>query len=268
MMSQLPFLLRLVDDKSPNVRAKVAQRLRAYGPNIWDEIRDLNIVLSDEQKALIEDIFKLTRDEVLISAWSSLQGLRSDYLYLENALLALAHWQTGADSIERGQKRLDELAEEFLVTQPYPDSVALSHFLFDFHSLHGAPPNDYHNPMHSNLIYTLENGTGLPITLACVFILVGHRIGLHIEGCNFPGHFLARDSIRDTIFDPYNGGKVLSAREVDLLVRAAPLEMKSAASSREIVARVLRNLSVAYHQKGEPNKSGLFLSLLRSMDGD
>jgi len=267
-MSQLPFLLRLVDDDSPSVRAKIAERLRAYGPGLWDEIRELNINVTDEQKQILDEIFELNRDEILVATWSSLQSLNNEYLYLENALLALAHWQDGADLTEKGRKKLDDLADDFLEIQPYPDSVALSHYLFEFRGLRGAPPDNYHNPLHSNLIYTLENGQGLPIILACVFILVGHRIGLNIEGCNFPGHFLARDGRRHTVFDPYNGGKVLSAREVALLVKAAPNEMKIAATSREIVARVLRNLSVAYHQNGEPDKSGLFLSLLRSMDGD
>ena len=269
-MSQLPFLLRLMDDASPRVRAKVAAELRLLGAGVWREIEAQNLVLCEEQKRLLETILNeeaRSPDAILRSRWRGLQHISDEIEFLEAALLALSQWQNGAIPAY-GTALLDEIATEFLETQFPRTATGLSHFLFEIRGLQGADPDNYYEPLHSNFVHALEGGGALPITLACVFILVGARVGIRIEGCNFPGHFLARDARRQIVFDPYNGGKILSPHEVDLLQKAAPSEMSAPATSREIISRVLRNLSVAFHREGQTEKSGFILSLLRAMDGD
>ena len=266
-MNDLPFLLRLLDDPSANVRARVAARLRALGEEIWVAIETEGLPLAPAQRALLEQILAAPDDRSLRAQWARVQGEADEKTYLESCLMTLDRWQNGAAPARRASDLLDDLAGEFLALEPCPDAVALAHFLFEHRALRGAAPDDYYNPLNSNLTHALENGVGLPITLACIFILVGARVGLEIEGCNFPGHFLARDGRRHTIFDPFNGGRVLSPREVATLRKAAPGEMMSAASAREIIARVLRNLSVAFHHAGETERSSLMLSLLRAQDG-
>lgn len=267
-MHELPFLLRLMDDPSPFVRARVAAKLRELKDDIWRVIDSSELALSREQRALLEEILNANDDRLLSVRWARLGSERDETTYLENSLWALGAWQVGEADARRARELLDDLAGEFLALEPCPDSVGLAQFLFEQRELRGAPANDYYNPLNSNLTYALENGVGLPITLACIFILVGARVGLKIEGCNFPGHFLARDRRRQTVFDPFHGGRVLSPREVATLAKAAPEEMTGAASSRDIIARVLRNFSVAYHHAGQSEKSALMLSLLRAQDSD
>ncbi|RYX86149.1 hypothetical protein EON83_02705 [bacterium] len=274
-MTDLPFLLRLVDDPSPRVASKVAERLLAYGPQVWREIEEQQVPLSDSQRMALETLFVFpapTYDENstdrLWQEWGELGATPGEIAYLERGLFALASWQSGADVSERGAHLLDRLATEFRAFGDARDALALAQFLFDFCGLRGAPPTEFYEPRNSNLLFVLEEGSGLPISLCCIFILVGARVGLRIEGCNFPGHFLTRDSRLQRVFDPYNRGQMLSAREVAILEKAAPGEMRSAATAREIIARVLRNLSVAYHHNGDTEASGLMLSLLRAMDGD
>ena len=271
-MTELPFLLRLLDDPSPNVRERVFSRLRALGAGVWDAIEAADLPVSLEQRAQLEAVFaaederfsddRFSDDRALRAQWARLQSESDETTYLEECLLALDRWQNGGAPARRASDLLDDLAGEFLALEPCPDAVALSQFLFEQRGLRGAAPDDYYNPLNSNLTYALENGVGLPITLACIFILVGARVGLEIEGCNTPGHFLARDGRRDTVFDPFNGGRVLSAREVATLRRAAPAEMRGAASARQIIARVLRNLSVAFYNAGAIERSKLVIALL------
>ena len=267
-MRDLPFLLRLLDDPSPTVRERVVARIRGLGTDVWNHIEAENLPLSAEQRALLEDIFSSRDERSLRAQWARLQGESDDALYLEKCLLALGRWQIGETQAARAGDLLDDLAGAFLALEPCPDAVALATFLFDECGLRGASASDYYNPLNSNLTHVLQSGAGLPITLASIFILVGARVGLQIEGCNFPGHFLARDGRRRTVFDPFNGGRVLSPREVATLQKAAPAEMNDAATARDIIARVLRNLSVAYHHAGENEHSRLMISLLRAMDGD
>lgn len=269
-MTELTALLKLCDDPSPVVSEKVARRLRALGPGVWNEIGALGLELSASQRAVLEAIFASDDDQILRESWTELAGEGDEHRYLEKAMFLLCDWQSGVGAGARGHDLLDELAVEFGDFEGKnahaSDAGALAHYLFEVRDLRGADADDYYNPLHSNLVFALESRRGLPITLACVFILVGRRVGLAIEGCAFPGHFLARDGQSHQIFDPFNGGRALSPHEVATLARAAPNEMNSSASAREIVGRVLRNLSVAYYQNGEDTKSALMLSLLRAMD--
>lgn len=259
-----------MDDPSPRVRAKIAAQLRLLGEAIWQEIEAQNLAISPAQRAQLEAILREdtpSPDDVLRVRWRGLGHISDEVEFLEAALLALAQWQSGVLPVY-GSAILDEIAAQFLETDAPRSAVGLANFLFETRGLRGADPDNYYDPSHSNIVFALEGGGALPITLACAFILVGARVGIRIEGCNFPGHFLARDARRQTVFDPYNGGKILSAHEVDLLCKAAPGEMTTPATSREIVSRVLRNLSVAFHRNGQTEKSGFILSLLRALDGD
>lgn len=267
-MADLPFLLRLLDDPAPAVHERVAARIRELGTAIWDAIETENLPLSAERRAILEDILSSRDERSLRAQWARLQSEDDEALYLEKCLLALGRWQVGETDAARAGDLLDDLAGAFLALEPCPDAVALSTYLFDECGLRGASASDYYHPHNSNLTHVLESGAGLPITLACIFILVGARVGLQIEGCNFPGHFLARDGRRRTVFDPFNGGRVLSPREVATLQKAAPAEMSDAATAREIMARVLRNLSVAYHHAGENEHSALMISLLHTVESE
>ena len=264
LLTDLPFLLRLLDDPSPVVRERIVAKIRELGPVVWEIIETEDLPLSSAQYAMLEDIFSSRDERSLRAQWARLQSETDETLYLEQSLLALGRWQVGEIEAARAGDLMDDLAGAFLALEPCPDSVALAAFLFDEGHLHGAPASDYYHPLNSNLSHVLQSGAGLPITLACVFILVGARVGLQIEGCNYPGHFLARDGRRRTVFDPFNGGRVLSQREVATLQKAAPAEMSDAATARDVVARVLRNLSVAYHHAGENQHSALMISLLRA----
>lgn len=293
-MTQLAALLKLCDDPSPAVAGKVARRLRELADeaprgDLLALIEAQRLEITDAQRAALQAILaapeaedspndEAAREAALRAAWRDLASEADETLFLEIALLELCAWQSGAESGERGRDLLDELAIEFGDFELPPDAPtsaksgewseagALAYFLFDYKGLSGAPADRYYHPLQSNLTAVIETGHGLPITLACVFILVGRRVGLSIQGCSFPGHFLARDGQSQRVFDPFNGGRALSAREVGALKRAAPAEMSEAAPAREIVARVLRNLSVAYYQSGESEKSALMLALLHGME--
>ena len=267
-MTDLPFLLRLLDDDSPVVRGRVAAKVRELGDEVWTQIQTDDLPISPAQRAILNEIFSAGDERSLRAHWAQLQSETDEARYLEQSLRALGRWQRGEREAARAAQQLDDLAQAFLALESCPDAVALAAFLFGENGLRGAGVDDYYNPLNSNLTHVLQSGAGLPITLACIFILVGARVGLPIEGCNFPGHFLARDGRRRTVFDPFNGGRVLSPREVATLQKAAPAEMSDAATARDIIGRVLRNLSVAYHHAAQNESSALMLSLLRAQNAD
>jgi regulator of sirC expression with transglutaminase-like and TPR domain len=160
--------------------------------------------------------------------------------------------------------RLDGFAEEIRARLPSdPGSAriatALADYLFD--ELGFAGNSDaYYEPANSFLDDVVASRQGIPITLSVVYLAVGHRLGLDVQGVGFPAHFLVRlNSERGTQFlDAYNGGRVLSASELnrrlhDVFGAGAPtVEAHPAllrpATDREILVRMLRNLKGIYLQ--------------------
>lgn len=261
---ELPYLLKLVDDPSPTVRDRVAQRLRTMEPGVMARVCALPTPLTTSQQLALEAALGMADEKLLLRVWRRLQQEPGEEVYLESAYLLLMEWQSGPRTPIRYRDTMDRWAAEFLGAEAVPSALSLAAFLFKVKGLSGAPNETYYDPLNSNLAHCLENGYGLPITLSSIFILMGSRVGVRLAGCNFPGHFLARDMETGTIFDPYNA-RVVPNAEVSSLRKAAPRALDTPASSREIIGRVLRNLCLAYHQNGENEKTAFLLSLTREM---
>src|SRR5262245_45484232 len=80
---------------------------------------------------------------------------------------------------------------------------------------------DYYDPENSYLNRVLDRRTGLPISLAAVAMAVGGRAGLCVVGVGLPGHFVAKATADglEVLFDPFHGGRRLSAEDCANLVR-------------------------------------------------
>ncbi|OAI52222.1 hypothetical protein AYO46_06065 [Betaproteobacteria bacterium SCGC AG-212-J23] len=148
--------------------------------------------------------------------------------------------------------------------------VALNQFLFDEAGFVGNT-RDYYDPRNSYLNEVIDRKTGIPITLAILYMEVGRRIGLPLSGVSFPGHFLVQLKLRSgtLVLDPFSGGVPLSERELrERLQRVIPEgvadgvpvaqlpldQFLEPASNRQILARVLRNLKGIYRDAGKPER--------------
>jgi len=106
---------------------------------------------------------------------------------------------------------------------------------------------DYYDARNSFLNEVLERRTGIPITLAIVYVAIAQRLGVPAHGVGFPGHFLVRVE-RDILVDPFSGS-LLSRSDCEARMQAAagaevPFDERLLEPSppRQILARVLRNL--------------------------
>ena len=137
--------------------------------------------------------------------------------------------------------------------------LALNYYLFnELHFVGNAA--DYYDPRNSYLNEVLERRTGIPLTLSIVYLEVGRRLGLNLKGVSFPGHFLVKLVVKkgQLVLDPFIGGEAQS--ESDLRQRLAQVmpageaetvpihRYLQPASSRQVIARMLRNLKTIYLQ--------------------
>ncbi|MGA8048948.1 MAG: SirB1 family protein [Burkholderiales bacterium] len=148
--------------------------------------------------------------------------------------------------------------------------VALNQFLFDDLGYRGNT-EDYYDPRNSYLNEVIDRKTGIPITLAIVYMELGRRVGLPLEGVSFPGHFLVRLPMRGSmlVLDPFSGGAPQSEAELyarlkrvipegatgGVPVGELPLDQfLEPATNRQILARVLRNLKGIYREAEQPER--------------
>jgi regulator of sirC expression with transglutaminase-like and TPR domain len=148
--------------------------------------------------------------------------------------------------------------------------IGLNEFLYGELGYWGNT-DDYYDPRNSYLNEVMDRKTGIPITLAILYMEIGRRIGLPLEGVSFPGHFLVRLRLRGgtLILDPFSGGAPQSEPELrqrlqrvipegaaaDVSVAELPLDQfLEPASNRQILARLLRNLKGIYREADKPER--------------
>ncbi len=124
----------------------------------------------------------------------------------------------------------------------------------------------FEDPRNSCLNEVIERRTGIPITLSLVYMEVAQRAGLHVDGVNFPGHFLVRcpqtgrESGVGLIIDPFNGGALLSEQDCRVLLQRhvgseVPFDkaLLMPATRTQILLRMLLNLKRIYvHMRSFP----------------
>ena len=183
-----------------------------------------------------------------------------DQVDLAQAALLMACEEYPDLDVPRYLRRVDGLARavvERLDDDRGPLSAvrALNGLLFDEEGFRGNL-EDYYDPRNSFLNDVLDRRTGIPITLSTLYIEVGRRAGLPVEGVGLPGHFVVR--VSGTLVDPFHGGAVLS--EQDCQKRLDRIyggrlrldeTMLAACERKAILARTLLNLKAIYTKAGD-----------------
>ncbi len=174
-----------------------------------------------------------------------------------------------------GREAAERVADAPEASPDMPDQVdpivyarvaALNEYLFKDQKFVGNEAR-YEDPRNSFLNEVLERRTGIPISLALVYLEVARRAGIVAEGINFPGHFLVRCPTtrgargpfeglhaRDLIVDAFHGGAFLSEAACMSLLRRHTgddavwdqAEISSGATKPQILGRMLLNLKRLY----------------------
>jgi regulator of sirC expression with transglutaminase-like and TPR domain len=135
----------------------------------------------------------------------------------------------------------------------------------------------YDDPRNSFLNEVLDRRTGIPISLAVIYLEVARRAGLRVSGINFPGHFLLRadepPGAEGLIVDPFHGGAVLSEYDCRQLLRrhvgeeaAFDRGLLAPATRHDIVVRMLVNLKRLYVRMRSFPQARFVSTLLLAID--
>ncbi len=193
-----------------------------------------------------------------------LASLPDDAIDLVEGALLIAKSASADLDIEHYRARIDSLARQLRSRIAEGESTAvriglLNEFLFEELGF-GPNAEDYYDPRNSYLNEVLDRRTGIPITLSIVYIEIGRRIGLPLQGVPFPGHFLVKCPLDEglVVLDPYCRGASLTVKDLQdrlrevrggEVSRAIVVGMLGSATSRQILARMLRNLKSIHLEK-------------------
>lgn len=102
----------------------------------------------------------------------------------------------------------------------------------------------------------MDRRKGIPITLAVVWMEVGRRAGITVQGVGLPGHFLIYAA--GQLVDPFGGGEAIGSDEAAALFAenfgGAPRlnpEWLEPVTPESMLERMLGNLAEAYRRAAD-----------------
>ncbi|NJL85565.1 MAG: tetratricopeptide repeat protein [Leptolyngbyaceae cyanobacterium SM1_1_3] len=178
---------------------------------------------------------------------------------LAAAALYIAQEEYPALDVEAYLSALDALAAEAsdrLPAESYPLKIiqAISQYLFADLGFRGNQ-QDYYSPQNSFLNDVIDRRTGIPITLALVYLEIAKRLNFPMVGVGMPGHFLIRPAIAEmSVFvDAFHQGEILFPEDCEARLQqiygqpvALQDEFLQPVSARAFLARMLTNLKMIY----------------------
>lgn len=218
------------------------------------------------------------------------QALNAGGQDLAPAALAIARVEYPSLDAPRYLKQIEGMGREaaervsgLTGAQPHDAVRAFNEYLYDEQGFTGNRDH-YDDPRNNFLNEVLERRTGIPISLAVVYLEVARKAGLRVEGVNFPGHFLLRAGQAATtplrshvddlvIIDPFHGGAILSEADCRELLRqhvgdeaAFDHELLQPATRNQIVTRMLVNLKRLYVRMRSFPQARFISDLLLAVD--
>ncbi|MCH8954168.1 hypothetical protein IIA28_02455 [candidate division KSB1 bacterium] len=256
-------LITLLGDDDLKVKNVAQQKLLELGEPAQQTLRQVAFSDSDGRtriaaQALLEN-FRL---EQLAQDFKKL-NCESDF-DLEGACFILAKIEYPELNIQQYVNKIDGLALEaeqrvYGVDEDRDKVKVINHFLFEEKGFRGNEKS-YYEPENSYINKVLDRQTGIPISLSAIYLFLARRLNLPVDGVGFPGHFLLKycSDSRPFFIDAFNSGQILSQQDCKHFIKKMgytfyPYYLDTS-ESRDILARMIRNLVLIFLQKNQQNK--------------
>ena len=273
--SELPHLLKLLDDDNPAVRQILSERFATCRGDVSAEIAQLGVTLGDGDRGRLSELLAPGRRRQIRSQWiipqQGLDETTGDWDAFELLLRLLSELLHDGSSLRPTlPDAMDQIADEAVLHDAHRDERALCRFLFESGRFRGNKTGFY-NPGNADLLWIIMNRKGNPIGLAVLSMLVAHRLGLSIGGCNFPAHFLAWIPVegRPHLVDCFGAGRLISVEEIQdnsaVLTPDSRRAIRGPCTMRDILLRILRNLHLSFTQQDRNTDADLISELLLSL---
>jgi len=214
-------------------------------------------------------------------------SLKSEEIDIGEATLALGLVFLPGVSADRYRQHLKKLCaqarEEYLsrLRMKEEDGVELRAQVLRkiIHEAHGyqGDAKAYDDLQNANLVRVIERRKGLPVALGILYIVAGRALGWHIDGLNFPGHFIVRLEFEGQrlILDPFREGLALNAAALRRILKSVAGEGAELAheytepvSTRDILIRLANNLKKRYIDAEEYAQAVIVVEAMEALAPD
>lgn len=256
-------LVTLLEEEDPASFDLVRRQILGVGAAIMPYLDELRPAATPEMAIRLETVAGEVR----------FQDLRRDFVRLSLAKLpdledgAMLISRFGFPGVDAAVYRawLDRVAAAVAADMPAEAGIGesvrrLSNHLFQSLGFAGNETR-YYDADNSYLSRVIDTRRGIPVTLTVLFMLLARRLRLPVYGVGTPGHFLAgfKETGTALFVDCFRGGQLMTLPEVKrMLVRNGydwRPELGKPVGSREILARMLRNLISIYQKNGNVDRA-------------
>ncbi|HTV55518.1 MAG TPA: transglutaminase-like domain-containing protein [Terriglobia bacterium] len=195
----------------------------------------------------------------IIRKFAGLVARDEEEVSLIDAALLIAQTEYPNLDVNTQLERVKSLAQQLRVDPGYSaltNIEAMNDLLFTREGFSGND-QDYDDPRNSFLNDVLDRRIGIPITLSVIYMELGRRHQLPIQGVGLPGHFIVKYSgpEEDILIDPYHQGAILNRGDCAKLLKAhfddAELlpEYLDSSTKKQILTRMLNNLKGSFFRR-------------------
>lgn len=270
--NEVKALISLLDDSDKEVYSHIEEKLISLGRDVIPFLEDawshaFDAVLQQRIEAIVHRIqFENLLEDLKL--W-----IHTNDDNLLNGALLIARYQYPDMDTSRIFEQLQQIKKEIWL-ELNENLTALeiiniiNHILFTNHNFSGNTAN-YHAPQNSFINIVLESKKGNPLTLGIVYLTIAEMLGLPIYGVNLPEHFVLAYCGNDEHFqldkknvlcyiNPFSKGTVFGKSDIDVFVNRLKLTPQDShyypCSNRDMILRMVRNLSHSYQKLGDTDK--------------
>lgn len=272
MFKQREAIIRLLKDDDPETVYLTKRQLAQGGAETIGDLRDL-LSLDDEQVAShIREILAEVESRCARQRFERACCQLGDTVELEEACWLLAQIFLPAVDIRPYRQLLDswgaELRRRLASANTDSSRVQLvAEFLgkeLDFHGNEDA----YYDVRNSLMPCVIDSRLGIPISLSVLYMFVGRRASIALEGVNLPGHFVGRHGT--VLFDCFYRGEILTTRDCARILARQGHTLDAThlqpAHPRLIMMRILANLLHIFEREDNKDQQQLVASWIRLMN--
>lgn len=263
MVPNTQALIRLLSDNDPETVRLVKQQLFSMAEDNPHCLDGLSRVDDEDVSRHAREIINELEGQNAVRDFELLCHLGGENFAVEQSAWMLARAVEPQKCTSSFEEQINDWGKEFLTRVPRASDsrervLLLTEFLSDELGFRGNS-SCYYCEENSLLPHVVSSRVGIPISLALVYMMVGSRAGMRIEGINLPGHFIARHS--GVFFDPFHAGRILSVPDVKQLLARQNIELREShllpATPRQFLLRMLANLLYVYDLDEEDEKRDL-----------
>lgn len=276
-ISEIKSLIKLLDDEDEQIFQTARERLLSYGERIIPFIP-----LQNTAGTTLEQRLESIREEALRpyfkNAIKNLKRTPEGDFDLEEGVFLIARMRyfdlNATPYISQLNEFAYQLKEKLISVADQTEILRRTISFFVEEKGFTGNQTDYYNEENHYINRVLETKTGIPITLSIIYLLIGKRIDLPINGIGLPGHFTLRFSFGNTnvYFDPFNDGKILSRTDCETMVQNLGFtfteEYLQPVTNKQILERMFRNIILSLEKKGEMERIETIRQFIDTLNSD